>query len=146
VNTQTWSKHVIVVRLPPEPRTGDELETVTQIALNEPDFDVVMDFADVPTMSYPALVGLMILYRTLGETGRRLAFCNTAAVREVFQAHRISSALAGNCEEGVILEPPADSQSSGTLVLGRQNRAGMCERRRYVRLNVSRSLKRRVQV
>ncbi len=140
MNVQNWSRRVIVVRLPPEPRTSDELETVTQVTLNEPDCDVVMDCADLQTVSHPTLCGLMILHRALGDTGQHLSFCNTEAVREVFQAHRISRALAANCDEGIILEPLANPRSGGTLVLASQDKVEKCERRRYVRLNVSRSL------
>jgi hypothetical protein len=141
MNAQDWSRRVIVVTLPPEPRTSDELETITQAVLNEPDCDAVMDFADVPTVSYPTLVGLMILHRALDAAGRHLAFCNAETVRDVFKAHSISRAFAANCDERIILEPLANPESGGTLVLARHDQAETCERRRYVRLNVSKSLK-----
>lgn len=141
MNAQNRSKRTIVVRLPAEPRTSDELETVTQVALNEPDCDVVMDFADIQTLSQPTLCGLVILHRALGDTGRRLSFCNTEAVRDVFKAHRIGRVLTGDCDEGIILEPMANPGNGGTLVRAHQDETGTCERRHYVRLNVSRSLK-----
>jgi hypothetical protein len=141
MTVQNWSRHVIIVRLPPEPRTSDELETVTQVSLNEPDCDVVMDCADLQTVSHPTLCGLMILHRALGDAGRHLSFCNTKAVRDVFKTHRISRALAANCDDGIILEPLANPRSGGSLVLATRDKAQMCERRCYVRFNVSKSLK-----
>jgi hypothetical protein len=141
MNAQNGSRRVIVVRLPPEPRTSAELETVTQVALSDPDCDVVMDFADLQTVDHPTLCGLLILHRALGDAGQHLFFCNTEAVRDVFKAHRISRALAVDCDEGINLEPLTDPRSGGTLVLARQDKAEACERRRYVRLNVSKSLK-----
>jgi hypothetical protein len=141
MNAQDWLRRVIVITLPPEPRTSDELETITQAVLNEPNCDAVVDFADVQTVSYPTLVGLMILHRALNAAGRHLAFCNAETVRDVFKTHSISRAFVASCDEGIILEPLADPESGGTLVLARHDKAETCERRRYVRLNVSKSLK-----
>jgi hypothetical protein len=44
---QNWSEEIILVDLPPEPDMGEELKTVTQVARDRGDCEVVIDFSKV---------------------------------------------------------------------------------------------------
>jgi hypothetical protein len=44
---QNWSEDIILIDLPQEPQTADELRTVTEIVCDRGDCDVVIDFSSV---------------------------------------------------------------------------------------------------
>ena len=76
---QDWSEDVVLVDLPPEPEIGDELKTVTEIALDRGDCDVVMDFSSVDIVTSSSLSKLLKLRKLLADCGHRLVLCNVAA-------------------------------------------------------------------
>jgi len=76
---QNWSDDIVLVDLPQEPQIGDELKTVTEIALDRGDCDVVIDFSSVDIITSSSLSKFLKLRKLLADCGHRLVFCNVAA-------------------------------------------------------------------
>ena len=82
---QNWSEDIILVDLPQEPNMGDELKTVTGMARDRGDCDVVIDFSDVDIVTSSSLSKLLKLRKLMADCGHRLVFCNVApATRGIF--------------------------------------------------------------
>jgi anti-anti-sigma factor len=82
---QNWSDNIIVVDLPPEPEIVDELKTVTEMARDRADVDVVIDFSDVDIVTSSGISSLLRLRKLLSDCSHRLIFCNIApATKSVF--------------------------------------------------------------
>ena len=142
ISTQLWPKQVVIVTLPAEPQTNSELETAMQVVMNDSDFDVVIDFSEVDTISKQAICNLVILQRLLHTSSRHLGFSNIKpTLEEAFNTHRLSMVIASDWDGLIDLEPQEDQAGGGTLVFENQNRTKVYERRNYVRLNLSQSLK-----
>ncbi len=58
MSEQSWSGHIVIVRLPPVPQTNDELDRVIQVTVKDIGFDIIVDFADVQTISRSSLCRL----------------------------------------------------------------------------------------
>lgn len=83
---KNYSEEVILATLPREPQLGDELETLTELASEGCDHDVIIDFSNVVVLTSESLCSLMILDKYLSATGRKLVFCSASAeVRHVFK-------------------------------------------------------------
>lgn len=76
---QNWSENIILVDLPQEPETGDELKTVTEMVRDRGDCDVVIDFASVDIVTSSSLSKLLRLRKLTADCGHRLVFCSVAA-------------------------------------------------------------------
>jgi len=76
---QNWSDEIVLVDLPQEPQMGDELKTVTEIARDRGDCDVVVDFSSVDIVTSSSISALLKLRKLLTDCGHRLIFCNVAA-------------------------------------------------------------------
>jgi len=76
---QNWEDNVILVDLPREPQTGDELKEVTEIVRDRGDCEVVIDFSDVDIVTSSSLSKLLKLRKLLADCGHRLVFSNVAA-------------------------------------------------------------------
>lgn len=76
---QNWSEDIILVDLPVEPETGDELRTVTEIVRDRGDCDVVMDFSGIDIVTSSSLSKLLRLRKLMADCGHRLVFCGVAA-------------------------------------------------------------------
>jgi anti-anti-sigma factor len=82
---QNWSEDIILVDLPQEPEIGEELKTVTEIARDRGDCEVVIDFSRVDIITSSSLSKLLKLRKLLGDCGHRLVFCSVApATRGIF--------------------------------------------------------------
>lgn len=82
---QNWSENIILVDLPPEPQTGDELKAVTEILRDRDDCDVVIDFSSVDIVTSSSLSKFLKLRKLLADCGHRLIFCNVAiATKGIF--------------------------------------------------------------
>lgn len=82
---QNWSDNIILVDLPKEPDTADELETVVEMVRDREDFNVVIDFSAVDMMTSSSLSKLLKLHKPIAACGQRLVLCGVAAsVRGVF--------------------------------------------------------------
>jgi anti-anti-sigma factor len=82
---QNWSENIILVDLPAEPMMGDELKTVTEIAKDRGDCDVVMDFSAIDIITSSSLSKLLKLRKMLVDWDHQLVFCNLApATKGIF--------------------------------------------------------------
>jgi anti-anti-sigma factor len=82
---QNWSEDIILVDLPAEPQTGDELKTLTEIVRDRGDCDVVVDFSGVDIVTSSTLSKFLKLRKLLTDCGHRLVFCNVAiATKGIF--------------------------------------------------------------
>ena len=71
MNQQPWSKPLVIVGLPAEPHTYDELETVTQVAVNRPDSDIIIDFSRIEHLDRRSMLSLVVLHRSQGLPNAR---------------------------------------------------------------------------
>ncbi len=82
---QNWSENIILVDLPAEPMMGDELKTVTEIAKDRGDCDVVVDFSSIDIITSSSLSKLLKLRKMLVDWDHQLIFCNLApATKGIF--------------------------------------------------------------
>ena len=82
---QNWSEDVILVDLPQEPETGDELATVTDMVRDRGNCDAVIDFSNVDIITSSSLSKLLKLRKLLVDCGHRLVFCSVApATKGIF--------------------------------------------------------------
>ncbi len=78
MSTENWSQDVLLVCLPPGPKTVNELEleNVTDTVRDRGSCDVVIDFSSVDTLTFAAIEKLLTLHSVLTECGRRLVLCS----------------------------------------------------------------------
>lgn len=82
---QNWSEDIILVDLPAEPEMGEELKTITQMARDRGDCEVVIDFSKVDIVTSSSLSKLLRLKKLMSDCGHRLVFCNVApATKGIF--------------------------------------------------------------
>ncbi len=82
---QDWSEDIILVDLPREPETGDELTMITDIVRDRGDCDVVVDFSNIDIVTSSSLSKLLKLRKLLADCGHRLVFCCVApATKGIF--------------------------------------------------------------
>ena len=82
---QNWSEDIIVVDLPREPQTAEELRAVTEIVRDRGDCDVVVGFDGIDIVTSSSLSALLKLHKLLTDCGHKLVFCNVApATKSIF--------------------------------------------------------------
>jgi anti-anti-sigma factor len=80
-----WSEDVILVNLPEDLKSQNELQTVVAMLREGDACDVVIDFSHVDVVGGACLAGLLELQKLLEDRGRRLTLCGVApATRGVF--------------------------------------------------------------
>ncbi len=85
MGVQNWSDNVVLAELHAEPQMKDEIHSVTEIAYNKHNCDVIMDFSSVDIVTSTILVGLLILSELLTNRGNKLVLCNvSASTRGIF--------------------------------------------------------------
>ncbi|MHC4242458.1 MAG: PilZ domain-containing protein [Planctomycetota bacterium] len=142
MSCQNWSEDIIIVKLPAEPQTSEELQAVTKIALDRPDCDLIMDFSNVDTATCLSLCIIMKLHKILTDHGQRMILCNvTAATRSVLQTYAFDRIFEVVSDTQLVLKPPTQVKGAGTLVLGTPDGAEPYKRRNYVRLNICKIMK-----
>jgi len=142
MSSQNWSEDIIIVKLPAEPQTSEELQAVTKIALDRPDCDLIMDFSNVDTATCLSLCILMKLHKILTDHGRRLILCNvTAATRGILHTYAFDRIFEVVSDTQIALRPPTQVSGAGTLVFGTPDGAEPYKRRNYVRLNICKVMK-----
>lgn len=135
---QGWSQDIVIVQLPPEPHTSNELETVIDTTFERPGCDVILDFSRVRRVTCLTLCQLTKLQKTLACSGRRLAFCKVASItRDIFEAIGFDR-IFDQTQEGVIaLETDQGEEPGGTVELRDDKSGKQIERRNYFRLDLS---------
>jgi len=82
---EDWSEDTILVDLPQEPETGDELTTVTEMVRKRGNCNVVIDFSRLDTISSATIARLLTLREALSDCGHRLTLCSiSAATKGIF--------------------------------------------------------------
>jgi len=66
-----WSDDILIVKLPAEPQTGDELDAVASMVLERPESDLIVDLGAVDKPACRSLCELMRLSRLVSDRGRR---------------------------------------------------------------------------
>ena len=136
-----WSDNILIVKLPTEPRTSDELNTVTKLVLDRPKSDLLVDIGAVEKPTDQTLCKLMELCSLLRDCGCFCVFYNVnEKTKRVFNQYDFDGffEIAGISE--VVLEPSVEQLNTGTLELHSSNKFEPFERRKYVRLHVPTSL------
>ncbi|MEN6424525.1 MAG: STAS domain-containing protein [Phycisphaerales bacterium] len=75
MSIETWSENTVLVGLPGEPQSRDELNRVIQYVRARGDCDVVLDFSDVTIMTSASLASVLRLKKLLEDNARRLSLC-----------------------------------------------------------------------
>ncbi|HSW01072.1 MAG TPA: STAS domain-containing protein [Sedimentisphaerales bacterium] len=85
MSVQEWSENVILVDLPGEPQTREELNQGIRHVRNRGTCDVVIDFSNVTIMTSASMAVLLRLTKLLQTCGRRLSLCCVGpATRGIF--------------------------------------------------------------
>ncbi len=69
------SQDVLFITLPEEPQTAKELKVVNEMVHTKADCDVIVDFTKVEMVTSSNINNLLILHKTLSDSGHRLIFC-----------------------------------------------------------------------
>ena len=82
---QNWSKNIILVHLPLEPRMFDELDVVARTIRERHDCNVVLDFSGIEIMTGPGIARILILFDLLIKYKHSLVLCNVSRkIKDVF--------------------------------------------------------------
>jgi len=92
MSMQIWAEGVVLVELPSEPETSEELNNVFGYAQDRGDCDMVLDFSNVTILTSRSLALLLRLRDLLPCHGRRLLLCGIDhATRGVFSVTALDS-------------------------------------------------------
>ncbi len=72
---ERWSENVVLMELPGEPKTADEIESIVTYIREHTDCGVVLDFTDVTILTSLSLASLLRLNKLLEGCGQRLSLC-----------------------------------------------------------------------
>jgi len=135
--SRDWSDDILIVKLPAEPQTSDELDTVAVMVSERPESDLIVDLGAVEKPACRSLCELMRLSRLVSDRGHRCVFCNvgTAAGR-ILNVYGFDRVLDIAAASEVVLQPSAEQISSGTLELRSLDGSSTLQRRNYKRLSV----------
>ena len=135
------SNDIFITTLSAEPRTSEELNTLTaKLALDRPKSDLIVDLGAVEEPSYQTLCRLMTLCSFLRDLGCSCMFYNlSTTTRRVFHLYGFDKIFQITEISGVVLTPSSEQANRGTLEIRGLNNAKPLERRKYVRLRLSRS-------
>jgi anti-anti-sigma regulatory factor len=132
-----WSDDILIVKLPAEPQTGDELDAVASMVLERPESDLIVDLGAVDEPACRSLCELMRLSRLVSDRGHRCVFCNVGtSARRILNVYGFDRVLDIAAISDVVLQPSLDQLSSGTLELRCSDGSGQLQRRNYKRLSV----------
>lgn len=105
----------IIIELPPEPMTGDEIDRVTEALGERMDCDIVADFSAVELITSSSISSLLKLRRLLRSCDRRLVLCNlnvmtkgifeTTGLVGVFDFREAPSSPTGAAQRNWVVPP-----------------------------------------
>jgi anti-anti-sigma factor len=75
MTVQEWSENIVLVELPGEPQTREELNHGIRHVRERGNCDVVIDFSNVTIMTSASLAALLRLKKLLEGPGQRLLLC-----------------------------------------------------------------------
>jgi anti-anti-sigma regulatory factor len=76
---QHLSQRVLLITLPKEPQSSNELEVAAHAARSRSDQDIIVDFSLVETIPTGTICNLIILERLVSAAGRQLVLCSVNA-------------------------------------------------------------------
>ncbi len=79
MGVQNWSEHVVLVSLPEEPQTAEDLAAVTERVRNRHDCDVVIDCSNVKRVGCSSRCRLLELNSAVRSSGHCLVLCGSGA-------------------------------------------------------------------
>jgi anti-anti-sigma factor len=87
---QKWSENILIVDLPPEPNTSEELNSALQMVREDGNFDVIVDFAGVDIITSSSISALLNLEKILDGSDKNLLLVNISReTRNVFSVSGI---------------------------------------------------------
>jgi anti-anti-sigma factor len=85
MSIQNWSDDIVLVNLVKEPNISNELQAVAGMVTSKGGFDVVIDFADIDTISSSSISKFLNLREHLTASGRHLVFSSVSPrIKKVF--------------------------------------------------------------
>lgn len=97
---QHWSDEIIIVDLPQEPNTSDELAALTEYVSEKENYNVVVDFAGVENITSSNLSRLLQLQQLTADGGRRLVLCNVdPATEDILSVTGLSEVFELTCDK-----------------------------------------------
>jgi len=78
MGVQNFSEGTVLVVLPAEPQTSDELTRVNKMVSRRCDFDVIIDFSRVEILASSSISNLILLHYWLRGCGHKLTLCNVS--------------------------------------------------------------------
>ncbi len=128
---------VIIAKLPPEPLAAGELRSILAIAAASPHDGIMLDLAEVDTLSRPAIYRIMQLHRFLTTQHRRLSMANVApSTRRNIISYGGQSLFTILDQCVISVQPSGGAPAEGHLTVVGRDRLRPAERRRYARFNI----------
>lgn len=122
MSIETWLENVLLVELPGEPETREELEGVVCLARDQGECDVVVDFSDVTILTSTSQALLLRLRQLLSSHGRRVVLCGvghtTRGVLSVTGLDGFFTIVDDRCDALASLEPLTISSTSTERAMG----------------------------
>jgi anti-anti-sigma regulatory factor len=133
-----WSDNILITKLPAEPQTSDELNSITaKLALDRPTSDLIVDLGAVDKPSYQTLCRLTQLCSLLSDRECCCMLYNlSAATRRTFHLYGFDRIFHTADVSEIVLTPLDEQAGSGTLEICSSNNIKPLERRKYFRLKI----------
>ncbi len=133
-------KSSLIVKLPVEPQTVNELQTVTDIVNHRKASEVILDLSRLETVTCTTLCQLVKLKKVITDVGGRFILCKlNAMVRGIFITYGFDSIFKGIVKDIVTLEPWLDQDKGGIITFTDSGRHP--QRRNYSRLNIPKKVR-----
>jgi len=88
---QNWSKSIILVDLPLEPKMFDELDVVARTIRERHDCNIVLDFSGIDIITGPGIARIVILYNLLIEYKYSMVLCNVSRkIKNIFTSNKLN--------------------------------------------------------
>ena len=82
---QNWSDNVILINLAKEPQMGEELQVAAEMATDNSNCNVVVDFADVDIVTSSSIAKLLKLHKIVSANGCNTIFASASPqVKNIF--------------------------------------------------------------
>jgi anti-anti-sigma regulatory factor len=89
---KTLSDNIVLVALPAEPRTKQEIADIAEKASKKCNFDIIMDFSHVEVLFSASISNLITLRSWVEGAGRKMVFYNVAVITKcIFDVASINS-------------------------------------------------------
>ena len=86
-----WSKSIILVDLPLEPKMFDELDLVARTIREKRGCNIVLDFSGIDIITDPGIARILILYNLLIKYKRSLVLCNVSRkIKNTFTSNKLN--------------------------------------------------------